>query len=108
MFFRTASGNLPVRDWLKFELGKEQRKAVGKDIQSVEFGWPIGMPTVRKIEAYLWEVRTRFSSGISRVIFTVQSDRMILLHGFVKKSNKLPMEDLHTARTRLRAQMGKG
>jgi phage-related protein len=66
----------------------------------------MGMPTVRKMDTALWEVRTRFSGGIARVLFTVMQDRMILLHGFVKKSNKTPIEELDTARRRLREQVG--
>jgi phage-related protein len=84
----------------------EQRKAVGEDIKTVEFNWPIGMPTVRKIEPDLWEVRTRFQDGIARVFFTVTSGRMLLLHGIKKKSQKTPQEDLVTARKRLRQAKG--
>jgi len=108
-FFVTEQGNEPVREWLKEELTTEQRKAVGTDMKTVEFGWPMGMPTVRKLEAELWEVRTRFQEGIARVVFSVADDKMVLLHGFIKKSQKTRSEDLETARKRLalyKAQQG--
>lgn len=99
-FFRTTAGNEPVREWLK-SLTREDRKSIGEDIKTAQFGWPIGMPLIRKLEKGLWEVRTTLEDGIARVIFTVVGNRMILLHGFVKKSQKTPKNDLETARKRL-------
>ena len=61
-FFRTASGSEPVRDWLK-SLPREQRRIIGEDIKTVQFGWPLGMPLVRKLDKRLWEVRSRRSSA---------------------------------------------
>jgi phage-related protein len=101
IFYCTAAGRSPVREWLKQELSDEQRKAVGADIKTVEFNWPVGLPLVRKLEADLWEVRTRMESGIARVLFTVDKDCMVILHGFVKKSRKTPAQELETARRRL-------
>lgn len=101
VFFRTESGSEPVRRWLR-SLPRTHKKAVGEDIKTVQFGWPLGMPLVEKIAPYLWEVRTKIPDGISRVLFTVDGHVMILLHGFIKKSNKIPQKDLQTAKSRLR------
>ena len=100
-FFRTASGNEPVREWLK-SLPREERRILGEDIKTVQFGWPLGMPLVRKLDKGLWEVRSRLPDRIARVIFTAGDGRMVLLHGFIKKSQKTPQEDLALAKTRLR------
>ena len=100
-FYRTDAGNEPVRDWLK-ELPRDYKQIIGEDIKSVQFGWPLGMPLVRKLDNGLWEVRSRLPDRIARVIFTTGESRMILLHGFIKKSQKTPQEDLELARTRLR------
>ena len=100
VFFRSAVGAEPVRDWLK-DLERKDRKTIGEDIKTVQFGWPLGMPLVRKLESELWEVRSQLPRGIARVIFTVQRDLMILLHGFIKKSQRTPLSDLKVARTRL-------
>ncbi len=100
VFFRTEAGNEPVREWLK-ELTIQERKIIGEDIKTVQFGWPLGMPLIKKIEPGLWEVRSRLVNKISRVIFTVMEGRIILLHGFIKKSQKLPEEDLRVSRQRL-------
>ena len=99
-FFRTSAGNEPVRDWLK-ALTREDRRAIGEDIKTAQFGWPLGMPLIRKLEKDLWEVRTILEDGIARVMFTVQNNRMILLHGFIKKSQKTPKNELTTAKKRL-------
>ena len=100
-FFRSASANEPVREWLK-SLPREERRILGEDIKTVQFGWPLGMPLVRKLDKGLWEVRSRLPGRIARVVFTAGDGRMILLHGFIKKSQKTPQEDLELARTRLR------
>jgi phage-related protein len=100
-FFRTDAGNEPVRAFL-LDLTVEDRKAIGTDIKTVQFGWPLGMPLVRKMAPGLWEVRSNIADGIARVLFTVVTGRMVLLHGFVKKSQKTPADDLKTALVRLR------
>jgi phage-related protein len=104
-FFQTAVGKEPVRDWLK-TLHKDDRKSIGADIKTAQFGWPLGMPLVRKLEKNLWEVRTHITDGIARVIFTVVGNQLILLHSFVKKSQKIPKHELETARKRLKLLEG--
>jgi phage-related protein len=98
-FFRTAEGREPVREWLK-SLPREERKAIGDEIRTVQFGWPIGMPLVRKLEAGLWEVRVNLPNRIGRVLFTVVGKQAVLVHGFVKKSPRTPAHDLAVARRR--------
>ena len=100
VFYRSESGNEPVRKWLK-ELPREDRRQIGEDIKTVQIGWPLGMPLIRKIDKDLWEVRTTLESGIARVFFTVEEDYMILLHGFIKKSQRTPQNELKTALARL-------
>ena len=101
-FYATAAGAKPVREWL-LDLSREDRAVVGKDIQKVEFGWPIGMPYCRPLGAGLWEARSNLSDGrIARVIFCILSGEMVLLNGFVKKSRKTPTEELDLAKRRKR------
>jgi phage-related protein len=99
-FFRSERGNEPVREWLQ-KLPLAEKKIIGEDIKTVQFGWPLGMPLVRKMEAGLWEVRSNLHNRIARILFTVDDNRMILLHGFIKKSEKTPAEDLALVRERL-------
>lgn len=104
-FFRTESGREPVREWLR-SLDAEGRKTIGEDIKTVELGWPIGMPLVRKMESGLWEVRIELRGRIARVLFTVLDDQMVLLHGFIKKSQETPRSDLSLARARSKQLQG--
>jgi phage-related protein len=101
-FYENASGRQPVRDWI-LELPLEDRKSLGRDIQKVEFGWPLGMPYCRSLGDGLWEVRSNLSDGkIGRVIFGVARERMVLLHGFIKKTPKTPLQDLKLALKRMK------
>lgn len=100
-FYATAAGSEPVHEWLR-SLSKEDRKTIGGDIKTVEIGWPIGMPLVRKMERNLWEIRIDVPDGIVRVFFTLDGSRMVLVHGIKKKSTKTPKGDLELARTRMK------
>ncbi len=100
VFFRLDSGREPVRNWLK-GLSRENRKTIGEDIMTLQFGWPAGMPLARKMGDKLWEMRSHLSSGIARTFFTVYGGKIVLLHGFVKKTQKMPPRELAIAKRRL-------
>ncbi|MEA1966816.1 MAG: type II toxin-antitoxin system RelE/ParE family toxin [Thermodesulfobacteriota bacterium] len=100
VFYKSNSGNEPVRAWLK-KLDKEDRRIIGGDIKTIQFGWPLGMPLVRKLEKGLWKIRIQLDSRIARVLFTIHAGLMILLHGFIKKSQKIPAKDLKIAKQRI-------
>ena len=100
-FYRNSDGKEPVREWL-LELSREDRLAVGTDIKTVEFGWPVGLPVCRSLGDGLWEVRTSLRNRIARVLFCIDGDTMLLLHGFIKKQQKAPSSDLALARRRMR------
>ncbi|OGU16413.1 MAG: hypothetical protein A2076_03270 [Geobacteraceae bacterium GWC2_53_11] len=100
VFYRSEAGNEPVREWLK-DLHRDDKRQIGEDIKTAQLGWPLGMPLIKKIDKDLWEVRTRLTDGIARVFFTVDGEYMILLHGFIKKSQKTPQNELKTALSRL-------
>ena len=100
IFFRTEGGREPVREWLKALPYPEDRKRIGEDIKTVEFGWPIGMPACRTLGQGLYEVRTSLvQNRIARVLFYIdRKGRMVLLHGFIKKTQKTPGGDLVLAK----------
>lgn len=92
IFFRSTSGSEPVRDWLK-ELPADERRVIGEDIKTVQYRWPLGMPLVDSLGSGLWEVRTRLPTRIARTFFFVHREEIILLHGFIKKTQRTPVED---------------
>ena len=99
VFYREALGAEPVRDWLR-GLDKTSKKTIGEDIKTVQFGWPLGMPLVRGLGGGLWEVRSNLVNRTARILFVVARGRMILLHGFIKKTRATPQAELALARKR--------
>ncbi|MEO5923380.1 MAG: type II toxin-antitoxin system RelE/ParE family toxin [Bryobacteraceae bacterium] len=100
IFFRTEAGGEPVREWLRSLSSREERRLIGYDIETVEFGWPLGMPVCRAMGDGVFEVRTDLPGNrMARVLFYVDKrGRMVLLHGFIKKSQRTPTSDLELAR----------
>ena len=101
-FYRTDSGREPVREWLQ-GLDSADRKVIGEDIKDVEFSWPIGMPLVRSMGHGIWEVRSSLAgSRIARVLFCVEADCIVLLHGFIKRTQKTPPQIIDLAIKRMK------
>jgi phage-related protein len=100
VFFRTDAGREPLRNWLTSLPTNEDCKRIREDIKTVEFGWPIGMPTCRPLGDGVFEVRTNLAQHrIARILFYIdKKGRMVRLHGFIKKTQKTPDEDLDLAR----------
>jgi phage-related protein len=100
VFYKSRSGRQPVREWL-LELDDGDRRVIGKDIQRLEFEWPVGMPHCRALGHGLWEVRSDLSD-VSRVIFAIDEGELYLLHGYIKKAQQTPRQGIELARQRLR------
>ncbi len=98
-FYKQRNGREPVREWLK-SLKKEERRIIGEDIKMVQTGWPLGMPLVRNLGKGLWEVRSTLPNAIARILFVMHEGQMVLLHGFIKKTQKAPKQDLEIASVR--------
>jgi phage-related protein len=99
VFFKSEAGNQPVKEFLMSRT-KEDRKEIGADIYKVQEWFPVGLPLVRKEDIDLWEVRSTLPDGICRILFTVTKTKMVLLHGFIKKTQKTPPKELEIARNR--------
>jgi phage-related protein len=101
-FYCTASGNEPVRAWLK-GLDETDRRIIGQDIAIAEFGWPVGMPVCRSLGSGLYETRSDLAKGrIARVVFCVAKKQMVLLHAFIKKTQKTPKSEIDLASRRMK------
>ena len=100
-FFKTDTGNEPVREWLR-SLSATEKKTIGEDVKTVQFGWPLGMPLVAHLGGDIWEVRIRLGTRIARILFALEGNIMVLLHGFIKKQQKTPKPDLDLAQERLK------
>jgi phage-related protein len=102
VFYRTSAGIEPVLDWLR-GLPPEDRRVIGTDLSTVQFGWPVGMPLCRPLGNGLWEVRSGLPSRrIARLLFFVHEGRIGVVHGFIKKTQKTPPDDIALARRRVK------
>lgn len=99
VFFKTETGNEPVREWLK-SLAKEDCKTIGADILTVQYAWPVGKPLVDNLGDGIWEVRSRLRNRITRTLFAVVDEEIVLLHGFIKKQQKTLQDELDLAKKR--------
>ena len=91
-----------MRDFIR-NLSREDRRVIGEDIATVEYGWPVGKPTCAPLGMGLWEVRSSLTTKrIARVIFMVEEGQMVLLHGFIKKTQRTAQSDLELARKRMK------
>jgi phage-related protein len=100
IFYRTAAGSEPVREWLK-ALNEVERQSIGRDLLRAQWRWPVGMPLYRPMGSGLWEVRTDLpTKRTARVLLCLHREHLVALHGFIKKTRSTPDEDLATARKR--------
>ena len=99
VFFQTDTGSEPVREWLK-ELSKDDCRIIGTDILTVQHAWPIGKPLVDNLGDGIWEVRSRLDNRIARTLFAMVNQEIVLLHGFIKKSQRTPADELELAKKR--------
>jgi phage-related protein len=102
VFWQSAAGNEPVRDWLN-DLPREDQRALGRDIARVQFGWPIGLPVCRPMGKGLWKVRSSLPSRReARVLFGFHCRTLVGLTAFIKKTQTTPSPDLALAYQRLK------
>jgi phage-related protein len=100
IFYKTKTGRDVVADWFR-SLEKEDRRIIGQDLMRTQYRWPVGMPLCRPLGKGLWEVRSNLPSNrIARVMFCFRDEHLVVLHGFIKKTQKTPADDLALARTR--------
>ena len=93
-FFLTDAGTEPVREWLR-DLPAVDRKTIGEDIKTVQYGWPLGMPLVAHLSSDIREVRIKLNNRICRMLFALEGKTMVLLHGFIKKQQTTQIGRAH-------------
>jgi phage-related protein len=104
-FYKTEQGNEPVREWLQ-QLSSADKKRIGEDMKTVQFGWPLGMPLVKHLDGGIWELCIALSKRIARVLFVLDTNSMVLIHGFIKKQQKILKADLDLAKDRVKKLRG--
>jgi phage-related protein len=105
VFFVTDAGSEPVRDWL-LELPDDDRRTIGRDLATAQYGWPIGMPLCRPLGRGLFEIRSSLGERIARVFICHHDGTLVALHAIIKKTSKLPPDDVALARKRMKDLSG--
>lgn len=74
----------------------------------IEFGANLGLPHTRVLGEGLIELRIKSKEGIARVFYcTMVRKRVVMLHLFIKKSNKIPKKEIQKAKNRMKEVLGK-
>ena len=102
LFYETENGK-KVREEFLEELPKKHGARALREIGLLEeFGTKLTEPHVKKIDGKLWELRIQASPDISRIFYFIpESKKIVLLHGFVKKTKKTPEREKDIARKRM-------
>jgi phage-related protein len=104
LFYSTAAGNQIVRQWLQ-SFGRVDKVTLGEDLFAVQIGFPVGLPLCRPLGQGLWEVRSTLTGNReARLIFyqDSQAGALVVLHGFIKKTQKTPKSEIDIALKRKR------
>ncbi len=98
-FYKDQRGYEPVVDFVKSLPVKHRAKAIKTIDLLAEFGRDLKEPYAKHIEDELWELRIKQGSDISRIFYFAEiGSSFVLLHGFVKKTEKTPVKELERAR----------
>lgn len=100
-YYETRRRKRPVQEFID-NLDIRSKAKIARTIDLLEqFGIDLGMPYAKHVEEELWELRTRVGTNQYRIIhFLFTGKVFILLHGFAKKSGRIPERDLKVARDR--------
>ena len=107
LFYQTASGRIPVREAL-LELPREDSAFAYELLKEIEeTGFQASRVVFRQIKSKLWEIKMNLpgTGGYRIFYFTVRADTLLLLHSYVKKSQKSPQRHIETAEQRMRDAM---
>lgn len=108
IYYRNAAGIPVVQLWISEQESGVQAK-IYRDIDLLKkYGLALGKPYLDKVEKKegVWELRTQFGGNIYRILFGVEGDA-IILHGFQKKTQKTPPNEIKKAVRRLKKYLGK-
>ena len=104
LFYQTPGGNDVVLNWIR-SFDASDRRVIGEDLRTVQIGFPLGLPLCRNLGDGLWEVRSALPSKreVRLIFFQSRTPKaLVIVHGFIKKTQTTPIADLNLARNRMR------
>jgi phage-related protein len=100
-FYQETSGKEPVLEWIK-DFNEKDQKIISRDIKQIQYNWPWKMPLIKSLGNGLMEIRIKLKDKQVRIFFILHDGVIILLHGFIKKTQKTPNNELEIAFKRLK------
>jgi phage-related protein len=100
LLFYSTGKSKPIQEFISSTEEYAQAKVLRSLDLLEKYGLSIGMPHVKKVEKELFELRVRGKQEV-RILFCMRREKLIFLHGFIKKTNKIPIKELKTAKARL-------
>ena len=104
-YYSTADGMSPVKEFIDSLSEEGQAKYIFITKLLKEYSIHVREPYVKQITGHkkLYEIRIKEKSGISRILYFAHTGRkFILLHGFIKKTDKTPIKEIDIAEKRMR------
>lgn len=100
--YSTKAGEEVVADYLNSLPSKDLAKVM-RDIELLgEYGTALHEPQTKHIDGAIWELRTKFSTNIYRIFYFIrQNNKIVLLHGFTKKTQRTPQREIDLAKKRM-------
>ncbi len=104
-YYVARDGKCPVREFIDSLSPEGQAKYIFITRLLSEYGVLVREPYVKQFTGHkkLFEIRIRDKTGISRILYFTHTERkLILLHGFTKKTNKTPEREIEIAKERMK------
>ena len=108
-FYKTQNGKSPVKEWILDLDIKTKAKILKNIVMLKEFNINLKAPYVKPLEDKLYELRTKDSKGIYRIIYFAYTDKtFFLLNGFIKKTRTTPRKEIELAKLRMKEIINNG
>ncbi|OLC63928.1 MAG: hypothetical protein AUH69_13290 [Actinobacteria bacterium 13_1_40CM_4_65_12] len=107
-FYATAQGARPAEAWLRDQPVKAQARFAWIFDLLEEHGTNVKQPYVSHMVGKIWEVRVEHEKVQHRLLyFSAPKRKLVMLHGFVKKTQKTPPKEIEVAAQRMRDYMAR-
>lgn len=99
IFYETADGKIPAKEFL-LSLDYDMRAKMIRSLEMLQKnGSALREPHSKELEDGIFELRAKFGSNISRMLYFYDEGRVVLLtNGFVKKTQKTPKQEIELAK----------
>lgn len=98
-FYEKKNGEIPVQEFLDTLPAKLANKTLENIAYLKENGYQVKMPKIEKLKDDIWQLRTKQSTNITRILyFFFDGQKIVMTNGFLKKTLKTPKEEIERAK----------